>query len=149
MKVQVHNLVTLSLHIILLTFVFCTFQILEDLITLDKSQALRRQHLLSVLGIDFLKVQNIVVSLQYSLPSCFVTYPEKIIVAILSFTNSCLQRPWIGLPLSICLGLSLLLKGGRLGLIVFQVHHILDYLRICNFTLFNSSLTHSSRTLCC
>ena len=63
MKVQVHNLVTLSLHIILLTFVFCTFQILEDLITLDKSQALRRQHLLSVLGIDFLKVQNIVVYL--------------------------------------------------------------------------------------
>ena len=71
MKVQVHNLVTLSLHIILLTFVFCTFQILEDLITLDKSQALRRQHLLSVLGIDFLKVQNIVVYL-YSILNTLV-----------------------------------------------------------------------------
>jgi hypothetical protein len=46
--------------IVLLTIVFCTVQILEDFITLDKSQALKRQHLLSVLlGIDFLKVQNI------------------------------------------------------------------------------------------
>jgi hypothetical protein len=46
--------------IILLTIVFCTVQILEDFITLDKSQALKRQQLLSVLlGIDFLKVQNI------------------------------------------------------------------------------------------